>query len=175
MNDSTPLPLLSHDVAQWPRGYQKVDFLLGSGTAEIDSDPAALDWGSDDFLWLWTRNEVDANGRPRQAWHLPATLSKWVLRGAVTANGGALVALAFTMQSFETSAGRVAAVVLGLGLLCAALATVLAYLNFQLAALQLPSLQLPSASRLAASFWLAAISCAGSYAALAVAAFCVLG
>lgn len=228
MNDSTPLPALSHDVAQWPRRYQKVDFLLGAGTAEnngangdlalaVGSAGAAERWRndlspldpaldldlsdleprnrpaglfarlrqasrdcagvarSDDFLWLWTRNAVDANDRPRQAWHLPSTVSKRALQGAVMANGGALVALAFMMQSVAIGAGRAAAIVLGLGLLCAALSTVFAYLNFQLAGFQLASLQLPGASRLAASFWLAVLSCAGSYAALAVAAFCVLG
>jgi hypothetical protein len=219
VNDSTPLPALSHDVAQWPRRYQKVDFLLGSGTAENNGangyfaaalgaaerwrndlspfDPAVLDLdlsdleprnrpaglfarlrqgssdhagavNSDDFLWLWSRNAVDAKDRSCRAWHLPATFSKWVLRAAVLANGGTLVALAFMIQSMPMSAGRAAAVVLGLGLLFAALSTVLAYLNFQLA-----GLRLPNASHLAASFWLAAISCAGSYAALAMAAFCV--
>jgi hypothetical protein len=119
---------------------------------------------SDDFLWLWTRNVGNANGWPRQAWHLPATFTKRALQAAVMTNGSALVALAFMMQSVEIDAGMPAAIVLGLGLMFAGISTVLAYLNFQLTGASW------CARAIQTTFWLATLSCAGSYAALAVAA-----
>jgi len=156
---------------------------------------------SDDFLRLWTLNVGNADERPRDALHRSAKLSIRALQFAVMANGGALVALAFTMKSVDNSsgAGMAAAVVLALGLLFAGI-SLLAYLNFQLAdtfwsapaakrgfepnasAIAIPTSENPAyqaaqtkdvriTSRITASFWLATISGAGSYAALAVAAF----
>ena len=264
MNDSTPLPTIDCEIAEWPRRYQKVDFVIGSGkrgnsgsngdlglaARAACSDeavgrwrkdlwplyPAALDlefrdpetgwkvrpnppqrWligpftpgrevslhqggvlNSDDFLWLGTLNVGKGEGHPRDASNLSTRFSERALRVAVMANGGALVALAFTVQTGDnsSSAGMAAAVVLALGLLFATI-SLLAYLNFQLAdafwsvlttkrvfepkgpaiAITNPAYQTDQTkevripSQITNSFWLATISGAASYAALTLAAF----
>jgi hypothetical protein len=197
VNDSTPLPAGAYEIARLARRNQTVDFVPGVGERANHSfngdlelaalvaaaarrwrsdlgpfHPAALDLefnshqggvlGSGDLLWL----------RSRDALQLSTRLSKWALQFAVMANGGALVALAFTIQSADGGSGAAVApaVVLGLGLLTAAI-SLLAYLKFQFAAAVWP---VRVANRRTRSFWLAAISGAGSYATLFLAAFWLL-
>lgn len=195
MNDSTPLRAVAYEIVRWPRRHQKVDFDAGervdhcfNGDLELAAlvagaakrwrsdlgpfHPAALDFelsghqggtvSSDDVLWL----------RSRDALHLSTRLSKWALQVAVVANGGALVALAFTIQAAGSGSGTgvTAAFVLGLGLLSAAI-SFLAYLKFQLADALWPARAINRRTR---SFWLAALAGAGSYAALCLAVFLLL-
>lgn len=187
MNDSTPLAAAGYEITTWPRRHQKVDFVLGSGehgNRSLNSDlelaapaaGAANRWQNDlgpfypaasDLEFIETEWKV----RPRDASTLSTRVLKRALQVAVMANGGALVALAFTVQSVDSSsgAGVAAALVLGLGLLSAAI-SFLAYLNFELADASWRAAR----RRIAPSSWLAAISGAGSYAAFCLAAFWLL-
>ena len=165
MNDSTPLPSPPYETAKWHGHFKAVEFAPGSPAAlglefsESDQDAEAL-------VSLGT---VDAGqGHPRSPL---LTISKHALRLAVMANGGALVALAFAMQSMDTNwnTSMAAAIVLGLGLLLATV-SVLAYLNFQSAGAFWSALRTNRAFKPKSTLWLATISGAGSYTALTLAA-----
>ena len=158
----------------------------------------------DDFLWLCTLNVGNGKAYSPDALPMSTKFLETALRVAVIANGGALVALAFTIQSVgnSSSAGMAAAFILALGLLFAAI-SLLAYLNFQLAdasgsglatkrgfglkgsataitVSENPAYQAAQTkdvgitSRITTSIWLATISGAGSYAALTLAALWLL-
>lgn len=88
---------------------------------------------SEEFLRLWTDDTRPPPDRPRE---VRARLSTafWMraLQGAVVANGSALVAVAFMTLSAETnswSSLKAAAIVLGLGLLSAAISTLVVSMN----------------------------------------------
>jgi hypothetical protein len=175
LQSATRPPASSGAAERWrndltPRGPSAFDLEFTSPDAAWNASGGQRAGGlnSDKFLWLWASNRSNASEPPRAALRLPAKLSKWALQLAVLANGGALVALAVLQlvdASLRTSL-TAAALVLGLGLLFAATATILAYLNFQLTAF----CSAPAAIRVKASYWLAIVSGAGSFAAVALAA-----
>lgn len=119
---------------------------------------------TEEFLRLYP--DDDAGGRgPRERLRWSSLFSMRALQGAVIANGGALAALALLMAAPEGGSkdGLMAsAVVLGLGLMFAAI-SVVASVDFRGARMRL--------ARTAVPVWLAAVSGAVSYAALALAAF----
>ena len=165
MNDSTPLPALPYETAKWHGRFKTVEFAQGSPAA-LDLEFSEPDQDTDALVSL---GAVDASqGQPRSAW---LVVSKHALRLAVMANGGALVALAFAMQSVDTNwnTSMAAAVVLGLGLLLATI-SVLAYLNFQSAGACWSAMRTSRAFKPKGTLWLATISGAGSYTALTLAA-----
>ena len=174
MNDSSPLKI--DDFAPWPRRYQRVDVVLGQGQDEVDGDPrlaavlsegeadsgalsqdvAGDQAGSEEFRRLCTDSGAQAEALP---------FSMRALQGAVIANGAALVALALVLAGpdDESKAGLMAsAIVLGLGLMSAAISVVVASLDFRGAQLRI--------ARVATSSRLATISGAVAYVALVLAA-----
>ena len=181
MNDTSPLPALAHDEERWPVDPACGDAVSAANSSDSEaaerwrgnllaSDPAAPaqdfagDEGgtrSEDFLRLWPDEETEADrtgGASRWSW----LFSGEALRGAVIANGGALIALALLMAAPDTGAKTglmTSATVLGLGLMFAAIAAVVS-LDFRGAQMRLQR----SAARLAA------ILGAVSYGALALAA-----
>lgn len=175
MNDSTPMSAVAYEIAPWPLRHQNE--LANRWRSDLRSfHPAAQDLElADHPLRLSTPDVGPADDSPHDASPLSAKLSKRALQLAVVANGGVLVALAFT------GVGVAAAVVLGFGLLSAAVA-LLAYLNFEFGDAFWPAWmrkavrtnKIGRGGRTPASFWFAAISGAGSYAALCLAALWLL-
>jgi hypothetical protein len=178
VNDSTPLPHAAYEIAQWPLGHQaEAADRWRSDLGSVHPATPDLEFADDSL------DVANADDCPGDASPVPATLSKRVLQVAVIANGGALVALAFTITSVVngSGAGVTAAVVLGFGLLSAAV-SLLAYLNFEFGGAFWPrwmarlvrTKEAGRGGRTTASFWFAAVSGAGSYAALCVAALWLL-
>ena len=181
MNDSSPLKVDDCEAARWPRRYQRVDVVLGqNGADEVDGDPRlaavlseaeadstsleqTLGGGSEDFLRVWPNAGTREERKDASA--LARAFSMSALQGAVIANGAALVALALVMAGPDNGpkTGLMAsAIVLGLGLVFAALSVVVMSLDFRSAQLRI--------ARVATSTRLATISGAVSYAALILAA-----
>lgn len=176
MNDSTPLSAVGYEIARWPlRRQNEAANRWRNDLGSVYPAPPDLEF-ADDLLDVGAAEDC-----PRPASPVPAKLSKRALQFAVVANGGALVALAFTTTSVVNGSGVTAAVFLGLGLLSAAV-SLLAYLNFEFGdafwsrwmARLARTKDAGIGKRTTASFWFAAISGAGSYAALCLAALWLL-
>lgn len=171
MKDSSPLPVFTDDpqvdltpdasasaTQRWRGTFLPADPAAG------DQDFAGDEGGSqpEDFLRLWPDDDAH-NDRPREAPRWSPRFPARALQGAVIANGGVLVALALVMVAPDSGSktGLMAsAIVLGLGLMFAAI-SVAASVNAGGAPLRL--------ARIAAPSWLATISGAVSYGALALA------
>ena len=180
MNDTSLLPVPACEEECSPR-FQRIDLALGEIAAAerwrgnfLPSDAAAVgdpDFAGDesssrpeDFLRLWPDDDAHTDRR-REAPRWSSLFPAKALQGAVIANGGVLVALALVMvapNTGSTTGLMASAIVLGLGLMFAAI-SVAASVNVGGAKLRL--------ARIAAPSWLATISGAVSYGALALAAF----
>jgi hypothetical protein len=181
MDDSSPPPVFVDDEDASSAPHQHIDPVPSAVDAAaerwrdglLSSDPTNQDEDFADhesdprpegFLRVWPE-DGPKDDRPREAAWWSPLFSVKALQGAVIANGGALVALALLMAAPENGpkTGLMAsAVVLGLGLMFAAI-SVVASLNFRDAQLRL--------AQIATASWLATISGAVSYAALPLAAF----
>ena len=169
MTDVTPLNALSHSANPWPRWYKRADSahqanrwraLFASDQRTADTDFACDAARAEEFLRVLPEEEPRADG-PREPSLLSHLFSMRALQTAVIANGGALVALALLMAGPDFGAKAelmVSAVVLGLGLMFAAVSVAAS----QNAPLKLARIAMPSR--------FAMVMGAVSYAALALAA-----